>query len=183
MKAFGCWSRTTRMLLTAALSVTGQVAWAELIVVQVSTDVALSINCTETLAFGTISVPGNNTQGSVTVGASQNATAVAQGNLAVSGSSGPVSCSVVAASSGAETVSLALSGGSGAFVPATGAMPAQLKKGADTLDATIQLNAVSGSTASGVVSDVYIGGTLTVPANFTKFGIYQSDPITITVTQ
>lgn len=182
MRAFGCWSRATRLLVTAALSVAGQVAWAELITVQVTTGSPLSISCTESLAFGTISVPGNNTAGTVTVAASGGATAQGSANLAVSGTSGAVSCVVVAETT-TETVSFSLSGGSGAFVPSTGAMPAQLKKGTDTLDASIQLNAVSGALSSGTVSNVYIGGTLTVPANFTTFGTYQSDPITITVTQ
>lgn len=174
--------RLTALALAAAL-LAASPAQAELIVIQVSTGTALSIECTDTLAFGTIIVPGNNSAATVTVAPSAAAVAVPQGNVSVAGASAPVDCTVIADDDGPTSLSFALSGGSGAFNPANGSMAAVLKKGSDQLDAVIQLNAVSGTVGAGAAVNLYIGGTLTVPAGFTQFGNYQSDPITVTVTQ
>ena len=136
----------------------------------------LSVNCGGgNVDFGTVAVPSGYAGGdTVTVAAATTATASTTGNLVVTGGS-VLTCSVT----GATGATAVLSGGTATFTTDTLTGVTLTESGSsDTMLADITLSKATGIAAE----DIYIGGTLTVPQGNT-FGIYTSDPITLTVSE
>lgn len=142
-----------------------------------TTQAAISVSCGTNLRFGTLSVHGSNAEATVTVGASDGGTASSSNTSAVyaaAADSGNGACTISNETGGDATASLAGSAGTFSGTTLSGTT---LSDGTNTLSADIEL-----SKAANISSEtIYVGGTLTIPANHTNFGAY-SDTITLTVT-
>jgi hypothetical protein len=166
-------------ILAAALVLVTSTATAEELPITGNTGLALDVTCTMPLNFGVISLLSGNSAGSVSVAPSV-AGAVATSFLVTGHQAGR--CDVTDVSS---IATIALSGGGGTWDAATRKLTgAILLKGSDSLEVVIEIDRstvdVTGSTGSG--TPIYIGGTLSVPANFTAHGTYL-ETFTITVTE
>jgi hypothetical protein len=145
--------------------------------VSATTQPAVSVNCSEDLRFGTISVEPNNSEVTITVDATSNASATSSGSdvYPAPSVSGPAACTITNASGSGATAQLSAAGTS-----ASGATLSDVKlmNGDNALSANIELGK-----ASGIGNEtLYVGGTLNIPANHVNFGNY-SETITLTVTE
>ena len=162
----------------AALSVAGN-ALAEdasdTFNVTATTEAAIAVSCTN-LQFGTLAVRAENVQTTVTVAASDGATASSgDSSVVAGGTSGNGACTVT--NEGGGDADAVLSGGGGTFNGTTLSSVLLGDGASNTLSADIEL-----SKASTITNEtIYVGGTLTVPASHTTHGTY-SETITLTVT-
>jgi hypothetical protein len=145
--------------------------------VSVTTQPKVSVSCSEDLRFGTISVAPDNGEGTITVDAASNAVATGSSlDVYPAGSdSGAAACTISNATGSGATAQLSAAGSgvSGATLS-----DIRLVNGDSSLSASIQLGK-----SSGIGNEtVYVGGTLTIPADHMNWGSY-SQTITLTVTE
>jgi hypothetical protein len=138
---------------------------------------AFTVECTGDLDFGTLLIAPSNSSRSVTVAASDSATPTSNGpDVTVQeGTGGPVACAVTNPEGASGSVTL--DGASGNF------------SGSELSDIVLSFesNTLTGSAevsknSSVGTETIFVGGSLTIPSNHTAFGTYQSDAITITIT-
>lgn len=145
--------------------------------VSATTQPAISVSCSEDLRFGTVSVEPNNGQGTITVEATSSATATGSGSevYPASSDSGPAACTITNSSDADATAQLSATSTS---TSGAALSDIRLTDGDRSLSADIVLGKSSG------IGDetVYIGGTLTIPADHADWGSY-SETITLTVTE
>lgn len=142
-------------------------------------ELAMEVNCPISLNFGVVSIPHMNPPGTVVVAA--NLTGGITSPFLATGHQ-RAQCNVTNVNKLADVV---ISGGNGIWKPHTRQLTgAKLLKDRDALGVVIEVDktTVGGPGLASALVPIYIGGTLDVPANFTRFGIY-SRTFTITVTE
>jgi len=158
---------------------------AELLPVTANTNGALTITCEHDLHFGSISLPANNSSGTVIIAATS--TGAVTSTFPTTGYSQGL-CTVTNVAD-EESAIVAISGGGGAWNPVTGELTgAKLTSEddpLDTLDVLLVVDRTDGITtdpAPAIGTPIYIGGTLSIPADVDQFGTY-IETFTITVTE
>lgn len=169
--------RACRWALTAALVFAAPVAAAEELPITGNTGLALDVTCSLPLNFGVVSIPGGNSPGSVSVAPSLAGGVTTTSFLVTGHQRGRCDVSDVGA-----VATVAVSGGGGAWNGITRKLTgARLLMGSDSLEVVIEIDKAI-VLVSGSATPIYIGGTLSVPANFSAFGTY-SQTFTLTVTE
>ena len=179
----------SRAILFAALLLlmrTGSSTASELLPVIVNTGGALAVACEGNLSFGTVGIAGGNQAGSVTVATSASPSAFAIGSgITVTGAFRPALCTVtdVVSTGGASVALSGPSGNDGTFSGGT-LSGVLLRNGGDSigLSLTVDKTLVPITGGSGTGTPIYIGGTVTIPANEIRRGVF-SETFTITVTE
>lgn len=136
---------------------------------------ALSVNCSEDLRFGTISVEPDNSEGTITVEAVSGAGATSSNTdiYPAESDSGPAACTITNSTGVETTVQLSSSSTSASGTTLSDVM---LTSGEGALSAAIGL-----SKAIGIGNEtIYVGGTLVIPAGHLDWGTY-SETFTLTI--
>ena len=145
--------------------------------VSATTQPAVSVRCSEDLQFGTVAVVPDNSEGTVTIDATSSATAIGSDSdvYPTTSDSGPAACTITGSSDSNATAQLSATSTSTSGADLS---DIRLYDGDSSLSADIVLGKSSG------IGDetVYIGGTLTIPANHVDWGTY-SETITLTITE
>jgi len=137
---------------------------------------ALSLDCDATVQFGTVSIAPGNSQGTVTLSPQDGSVTVSGTGLTVA-EAGRAACVVAGESGGDATATLSASD---ATCDVTGCSGLDMSGPAGSLPDSVSLTL---SKTSGIGDETFhIGGSFTVPANFTQHGIYSSQTVTVTIT-
>ena len=161
---------------TLALLFVALIATAEELPITGNTGLVLDVTCTLPLDFGIISISDGNNAGWVSVAPSLTGD-VTTSFLVTGHQSGRCDVSNVGSLS-----AIAVSGGGGTWDVATRTLTgARLFKGADSLEVAIEIDRPTVD-VSDLVTPIYIGGRLSVPAHFSAFGTY-TQTFTLTVTE
>lgn len=138
--------------------------------VSATTQAGISVSCGQNLSFGTLGVESPSTESVITVAASLGASAVVDSGTGVTPLSGsqPAVC----------TVSNETDGDADAALSATSIG----LSAAGQTDLTASSLNLSKTTLIGN-GDLYVGGSLTIPADHTGFASYTSGTVTVTVTE
>lgn len=145
--------------------------------VSVTTQPAISVSCSQDLSFGTVSVEPDNSEGTITVDATGSATATGSSSdvYPARSESGPAACTITNSSDSDATAQLSATSTSTSGAELS---DIRLADGPNAVSADIVLGK-----SSGIGNEtVYIGGTLTIPADHVDWGTY-SETITLTVTE
>lgn len=158
----------------------------ELLPVIANTGAALAVECEGNLSFGTLVISSGNSAASVSVAATPSPSANVSGTgIAVTGGFRPALCTVtdVVVAGGASISLSGPSGNAGTFDGRT-LSGVVLRSGTETLELTLSVDKslVLPTGSTGVGTPVYIGGTLSIPANETRRGVF-SETFTITVSE
>ena len=144
-----------------------------------TTQAALTVTCTENLRFGNIGIEPSNSAATITVAASSGATASSDhASVYPASGSGPASCTVANEDGANATASLAGGGGTWTAPTLSGIT---LTDGTNNLTATATLSETANIGDGSGGDTLYIGGTLSIPANHLVFTTY-TETLTLTVT-
>lgn len=180
MKRFAMAAFAAGSLAAASLALTSQ-AFAQAstddgtFTASTTTTASISVSCPDNLSFGTLAVEPSNLSTTVTVAASTGAPATSSDtSVFVASGGGPAKCTVTNETDGNATASLSAATGTFSGTTLSGL---SLKNGTDVLSADLELSKASAITNE----DIFIGGTLTIPAAFSVHGTY-TETVTLTIT-
>jgi hypothetical protein len=168
------------------VTATSPLSAAELLPAIANTGAALAVECEGNLSFGALVISSGNSATSVSIAATASPSATVSGQgIAVTGGFRPALCTVtdVVAAGGASIALSGPSGNAGTFDGRT-LSGVVLKNGTETLELTLNVDKslVLPTGSTGVGTPVYVGGTLSIPANETRRGVF-SETFTITVSE